>query len=219
MVVSELMKVVKLNLGAGPTGLNGWINYDWGLLPLMAKLKVMRDLLVKIGWLGKEYQVEWPEFELHDIRRTFPLDDDSVDYIYCSHVLEHFEKSEAARILKDCLRVLKNTGVIRIVVPDLKKMVELYGRNSDADKFSKLVWGFDDGNLQKSKLDNIRRLFIREHKWAYDIKSMADLLKLVGFKDVRVSEHGKSKIPDIEFLDLKEHKQESMYIEASSSQK
>ena len=38
--------------------------------------------------------------------------------IYCSHLLEHLNYVEAMRFLGKCKRVLKEDGVMRILVPD-----------------------------------------------------------------------------------------------------
>src|SRR3990167_10543436 len=92
------MKKVKLNLGSGPTGINGWINYDSGVLPMLSKVPAIRHLICSFGLLPKNYDVVWPEIQLVDIRNKFPLEDSSVDYIFCSQVLEHFDKYEADNI-------------------------------------------------------------------------------------------------------------------------
>ena len=111
----------KLNLGSGPNSAKGWINYDWGLLPLIGKLR-LNTMLVKLGLLDKSYDWKWPKITLVNIKNDLPDEDESVDYIYCSNVLEHFEKYESTAVLKECQRVLKKDGIVRVIVPDLKKL-------------------------------------------------------------------------------------------------
>ena len=91
--------MVKINLGSGPVSAKGWKNYDWGLLPILGKYR-LTSIFIKIGILPKTYDWQWPKIELVDIREGLPDSDKSVDYIYCSHVLEHFEKNEALSILR-----------------------------------------------------------------------------------------------------------------------
>jgi hypothetical protein len=55
-----------------------------------------------------------------------PLLDQSVDVLYHSHVLEHFEKDVGLKFLWECMRVLKFGGVLRIVVPDLEQITRAY---------------------------------------------------------------------------------------------
>ena len=69
--------MIKVNLGSGPEAINGWINYDWGILPLINKLGLTK-ILVQMGILDKNYLVKWPKFFLVDIRKRFPLNDDEI---------------------------------------------------------------------------------------------------------------------------------------------
>ena len=49
-----------------------------------------------------------------------PFEDDSVDTIYCSHVIEHIETEYVEMFFKESFRVLKLGGVLRIVCPDVE---------------------------------------------------------------------------------------------------
>lgn len=49
-----------------------------------------------------------------------PFGDNSIDRIYCSHALEHIEKAKIVPTLKEWRRVIKPTGEIEILVPDLE---------------------------------------------------------------------------------------------------
>ena len=82
---------ILINLGSGPNGIDGWVNYDWGVLPLLGKFPLLRNLMIKIKLLPSNYAISWPKIRLHDLRKRLPMNDNSVDFIYCSHVMEHFE--------------------------------------------------------------------------------------------------------------------------------
>ena len=58
----------------------------------------------------------------HNLLQGIPFKDDSFDLLYHSHVLEHFSKKDGENLLKECHRVLKKDGIIRIVVPDLERL-------------------------------------------------------------------------------------------------
>jgi SAM-dependent methyltransferase len=46
--------------------------------------------------------------------------------VYQSNVLEHIRRSEALPFVRECYRVLKNGGIIRIATPDLEQICRLY---------------------------------------------------------------------------------------------
>ncbi len=55
----------------------------------------------------------------YDMRNDWlPYDDDSVDTIYCSHVIEHIETNFVEKFFIESKRVLKFGGVLRIACPD-----------------------------------------------------------------------------------------------------
>ncbi len=54
------------------------------------------------------------------------LESNIADLIYSSHLLEHLPFDYAPEFLKEHYRILKPGGIIRIVVPDLSKLIDLY---------------------------------------------------------------------------------------------
>jgi predicted SAM-dependent methyltransferase len=62
----------------------------------------------------------------HDITAGLPFADNTFDVVYHSHVLEHLQQETAHNLLRDCYRVLKSQGVLRVLVPDLEFSVMLY---------------------------------------------------------------------------------------------
>ncbi len=207
-------KKIYLNLGSGPSGLSNWINLDWGILPFLSKFSFLREILVNLKILPKSYKLKWPEIKLFDIRRKLPFENQSVDFIYCSHVLEHFEIWEALKILNECKRVLKKGGWLRVVIPDINKMIKIYQEHG-AEKFCCLWWGYPKNIKPKNFLEKISRKFIRDHQWHYDQKEIAALIKQAGFSKVCLREFQKGKVKDINKLDLFEVKNHSLYMEAS----
>jgi len=218
-------KEIKLNIGCGPSGLPGWKNYDWGIVPLLSKLKTIRKILIVLKILPKEYELNWPTLRLVDIRRPFPLEAETVKYVYCSHVLEHFDRWEAVKILKECRRVMKDGGVIRLVVPDIEKLCKIYlkgmmNKKSDSrpgQDFCRLWWGYDKDIEPRNLIQRLSRKFIRDHQWNYDKHELEILLNEAGFSQIKLSDFQKGKFPDIKSLDLECHKNHSLYLEVIKS--
>lgn len=63
----------------------------------------------------------WFCTELPDVDITKPLQwpDESAEYLYLSHVLEHVSCADAMRFLKEAYRILAPGGKLRIVVPEI----------------------------------------------------------------------------------------------------
>ena len=66
------------------------------------------------------------DIQSHDIRQGIPYPSDYFDACYSSHVIEHLTYSEAEKLLAECFRVVKSSGLIRIVVPDLESIARNY---------------------------------------------------------------------------------------------
>lgn len=72
-----------------------------------------------------EYQKKTKYLNLihHELMYSIPFKDNSIPNIYSSHFFEHLFLKDCKNLLKECLRVLKPNGIIRIVVPSLDSEV------------------------------------------------------------------------------------------------
>lgn len=61
-----------------------------------------------------------------DVTEGLPFPDASFDVVYHSHLLEHLPLEKAPFFMRECNRVLKAGGVIRVLVPDLEQAAKLY---------------------------------------------------------------------------------------------
>lgn len=84
---------------------------------------------------GKRYHPDWINMDIapqgseviqNDLSGGIPLPDESCDVVYHSAMLEHLRRSDAKILLVECYRVLKPLGIIRVGVPDLEKICQLY---------------------------------------------------------------------------------------------
>ena len=55
-----------------------------------------------------------------------PVANETASIVYSSHFLEHVPRSMVPSLLKECLRVMKPGGVLRLVVPDLENLAREY---------------------------------------------------------------------------------------------
>ncbi|MEQ8556267.1 MAG: methyltransferase domain-containing protein [Cyclobacteriaceae bacterium] len=84
---------------------------------------------------GKRFHKDWLNIDvlpadpgvIHcDVTKGLPVDSNSLDVVYHSHVLEHIPKAKAKAFIEECYRVLKPKGIIRIAVPDLEGITQNY---------------------------------------------------------------------------------------------
>ena len=58
-----------------------------------------------------------------DLRKPLPWEDQSVHFLFAEHVVEHLTPTEAWFFFKECRRVLKAGGTLRVVVPSIVRVV------------------------------------------------------------------------------------------------
>jgi predicted SAM-dependent methyltransferase len=80
-------------------------------------------------WDNIDFVSNSPFVKQHNLLKGIPFPDATFDVVYHSHVLEHFTKSDGVGFLKECFRVLKPDGILRLAVPDLEQIVRLYLKN------------------------------------------------------------------------------------------
>ena len=97
--------------------------------------------------------------------------DNSVELIYASHVLEHFGRHQVDRVLREWFRVLQKGGILRLAVPDFETIVLRYQETRDLNEVLGLVCGG-----QRDEHDF--------HKMIFDEESLRERLRLVGFSSV-----------------------------------
>jgi predicted SAM-dependent methyltransferase len=205
----ETMQPIKLNLGCGAQAVSGWINVDYALGARLSKLPFFNTLNRKLNLL----KLTWDKnICIHDLRKRFPWKDCFADIIYSSHTLEHLSKREGAFFLKECHRVLKRNGLIRIIVPDFSILVARYlnGEVRAEDFATTLVISYEsdsDSFLRKKIAPFIRS----PHKCMYD-KSLLGIVTLVGF-EVSSKKPFESDIADIQNIELPERTKDVVIVE------
>ncbi len=62
----------------------------------------------------------------HNLLEGIPFPDASFDVVYSSHVLEHFRREDGKCLVRECCRVIRSGGIVRVAVPDLEQICRLY---------------------------------------------------------------------------------------------
>jgi predicted SAM-dependent methyltransferase len=206
--------LIRLNLGCGLQTHPSWVNIDGSWNARLSKHPLLQGTLSTLGLISWEkVRIPWSsQILIHDIRKPLPFRDASASAVYASHVLEHLYREEGRQLMRESFRVLAADGILRVVVPDLRSIVEEYmGQRpfgevelekdgaSPADRLNERLlmrWP------SPSKRHILHRIYdasqdFHSHKWMYDTESLRALLGSAGFVDVQPKVCGDSLISDI----------------------
>jgi len=206
---------VKLNIGCGLDAPPKWVNIDGSWNARLAKRPLMRRVAATIGIIPRSsVDVPWPRnVRIHNVLKPLPFEDASVDAVFASHLLEHLYRDDALRVLRECHRVLRDGGACRLIVPDLRAIVEEYlaGENrlkaSEGDSSETPADRMNDRLLLRSRSGPkgswiarvCRSLWdFHSHKWMYDADSLARIMTEAGFVDAHERALHDTDILDIE---------------------
>jgi SAM-dependent methyltransferase len=78
------------------------------------------------AWTNIDIVSTGPGVIAHDLSRGVPLASESCEVVYHSHVLEHLRRADVERFMRDCHRVLRPGGILRVAVPDLERICRAY---------------------------------------------------------------------------------------------
>jgi len=92
--------MIKVNFGSGPFPLDGWINVD-----LDAACRP--DLVADFG-------------------RPLPFAAGAVDFIFTEDTIACIGLDAARAFLRECRRILRPDGAMRVLTPDLAKLMRMY---------------------------------------------------------------------------------------------
>jgi len=175
----ESHEVRKLQLGAGPNELSGWLNSD-------------RD-------------PETPSSVYLDATRRFPLPDRSFHYVFSEHQIEHLTFGKGLFMLRECFRVLRPAGRIRIATPDLVAIAGLAAPELRDDQRRYVRWAIETfvpdapPELAAFAINNAFRNW--GHRFLYDEATLGYALARAGFTDIRRYAMGESEDSSLRALE------------------
>lgn len=133
---------VNLNIGSGGYNIEGFIDLD-----------------IKSDKYNKERAKSFVEYDIRN--DELPYKDNTVDNIYCSHVIEHIEEKYVSNFFKETGRVLKKNGILRISTPDAKFLWKMMLKGKDYWRTERYENWFKSRNHDYINFDEID-FFIRE---------------------------------------------------------
>jgi predicted SAM-dependent methyltransferase len=168
---------MRLHIGSGPLAIAGWTNVD--VAP----------------WTGVDVVL--------DVREPWPFED--VELIFAEHFLEHLTLAEGLHFLRECRRVLRDDGVLRLSTPNLDWVwLTHYRHPSELTDEEALI-----GCLE------INRAFHGwGHQFLYNMRTLTLALHEAGFASITPRAYGESEIEALR--DLERHERHRDLPEAPS---
>jgi predicted SAM-dependent methyltransferase len=162
-------KDIKLQIGGGYHLINDWINGD-----IIA---------------GNIYL---------NAKNRYPIPSETVNVIFAEQFIEHISFDDARKCLKECYRILKPNGTIRLSTPDLVGLIDVYNdENSKVVRSEALLRHKSNHNADLTTPCHFINDFFRlwGHSFIYDYETLVSQLESAGFSNIRRTSFGQSKNP------------------------
>ena len=150
----------KLQIGGGWSLFEGWLNADIATIP-------------GVIWM--------------DATQPFPLPDETFQYIYSEHMIEHVPYEKGAHMLRECYRVMRWGGAIRMITPDLSAILGLHSAELSAEQQRYLQWFCQTfvPTQAPSATSAINAMFrLWGHQFIYDEQTLANAMGSAGFTSI-----------------------------------
>lgn len=181
------MNGIWLNIGCGRKHLKGYVNMD----------------------------IAQPYDQKLDARSGLPFGDRTVDGVYSEHFFEHLTQAEGLAFLRECRRVLKPGGRIRIAMPDLDELVQRYQSEDWRGEGDMFRLGFD-WVVNRCEMLNFA---MREwgHRHFYNEEELRRITNLAGFRALGRFTNGKSEVAEFQGLETRPSSRLIMEFEPRSA--
>ncbi len=180
--------MTKINFGSGPYPLAGWINVD-------------------IDSAGRPDVVA-------DLGRPLPFASGAADFIHTEDFLAQLDPIPLREFLRECRRILKPGGAMRVLTPDLARFARMYLEDP-----AHLVWiwnTFVGVPLETGTACEVLNLGMRlAGRFQYDLETFSRLATDAGLDTIRVA-YNESRFEALRGLDLRRTDEAvSMYLECT----
>lgn len=175
------------------------------------KLHIGCGPFVMEGWLNVDINCYRPDIRYLDAGKPYPFPDHSFDYIYTEHLFEHLSIEEQTIMLQECYRILKPGGRMRLAMPNLHFLMELYLHPDKECNRRYLVWSYRLFGMKQGVpevmekdypihvINNFFRLW--GHQFIHTPESLENLAKGIGFQGIRPYPIGSSDTPALQGLE------------------
>ena len=164
------------------------------------KLHLGCGSVYKQGWINIDIDSEVADLK-HDLREPLPFEDESIDFIFAEHFIEHLAQADAKKLLLECFRVLKRNGVLRLTTPSLYILLTNYLKGNLSE------WG-------EYWMPPTRAHMINEgmrnwgHQFIYDADELARFLLECGYKKIVFEDWRQSQFDELDKIEHRDYHNE-----------
>jgi len=152
-------------------------------LPPEARLHLGCGQNLRSSWTNIDVFVPAADLAL-DLREPLPFPEACIATIYSEHFIEHIEEEDAVRLVAECFRVLRPGGLLSVGFPDAEEELQAYASN-DREFFDYVRWRIPSlRDATKCQIVNHDFRQWGEHRFIYDLETMARMLERAGFREV-----------------------------------
>jgi GT2 family glycosyltransferase/predicted SAM-dependent methyltransferase len=182
-----------LNIGSGSHKLPGYINVD---------VEAGADIVA-------------------DITKGLPFNDNSVEGVYSEHFIEHLSQGDACFFFRECRRILRPGGIVRIATPDLDEIINSFNSAGTNSSGNPLGWLQPDWSrfgfewiANRCEMLNIS-MHEWGHQWLYNEEELIRLGQFCGLTFKKRHALCESSIPW--FKDLEHRDGSTLIVEFEKS--
>lgn len=139
-------------------------------------------------WLNLDFNPVFPGVRTANLLKRLPLPSEDAELIYSSHFVEHIPKGDVRAFMRECYRVLRPNGLLRLVLPDFEEMARTYlnlresGENEKADF---LVLEIIDQCVRRESGGELGNFYSRLHDEAIRQADLIEFVRMRTGEDLR----------------------------------
>lgn len=126
---------------------------------------------------------------LLDVRAGLPFPDSSLAFLYSCHMLEHLHITESIALLRECCRVLKDGGYMRLTLPDFRFVLQILAGEESC------VFPRSFSSLEGQAINHL--FCDGQHKYGYSREVLAEIALPLGFSKVVSANRDDENVPNL----------------------
>lgn len=154
-------------------------------------------------WVNIDIAPELSPNLVHDASKPFPYMDNSIDFIYSEHFIEHLTVKDGVAFFKEAHRMLKPGGVMRVATFDMD--IFLHHHREGNPNWKEDAGLVDVGlGFLKTRIESLNvNMRWWGHQYVYNIEELTRRLNEAGFGNVIKCGYHQSSYPELSNLETR----------------